>query len=146
MDNVNEFLEKYPKSSVERYFFENCFAIISQIKIDWGMLEILSFITLFDLRSIELHDGTLLNELDPPIGSITPVCMVLSVVFSDISDQVGWWRFEYFSSKWDGVARDKAEAKIIKYLLDHDIVKQVYMFLKDGRRVYSYELLRTLRE
>ena len=147
MGDVNEFLERYPILSLERLYFEICFDIISQIKIDWEMPEILSLITLFDLRCIELNDGTLIGDNSPmslTMGSLTDVCEILAVVFSSISDDAIWWKSKYFSSQlWNRDIRDRAEARVIEYLLKYGIVKKIYMvFKEDHMQEYSYELVK----
>ena len=151
MGDVNKFLERYPVSSVERLYFEICFDIISQIKIDWEMPEILSLITLFDLRCIELNDGRLIGDNSPmslTMGSLTDICDVLSVVFSSISDDAIWWKGKYFASQlWNRDTRDRAEARVIGYLLKHGIVKKIYMLFKeDHMQEYSYEFVKYSRK
>lgn len=123
MDNVSKFLEKYPISSVERVYFRACFDLIFMAKLDWSKEALLSLVSLFQERQIELHDGRIIGNPDSIMGTVTDVCDILSVAFPNISDNPTWWRSEYWSV--DEKILNKAKEKLVKHLLSNKIVKSV---------------------
>ncbi|WP_017327143.1 hypothetical protein [Synechococcus sp. PCC 7336] len=127
MEKTEEFLNQYSLKSQEYYFFRACFDILSKLQIEWGEEDILALIDIFNLKRIELYDGRIIGQDDSTLGTISDICKILAIWFSEISSNPSWWRNQYWSQGTfrKESKRIESQDKIIEYMLTHRIARVV---------------------